>query len=524
VDSCYAGGFNDPSNWNRTSTVVPPATKESAAEWVTGFGEDVRGQNRVIIMSSREDELSYSGGFGSYFIDGFRGYADTNGDNVVTAEEAFYYVQPRSPMQHPTMYDGYPGELPLLAVTPAMRTHQTTAPSTRAAEKSSPKQAGLSVENSRIVGYVKDATTTLPIANASVEVFGRINQYDYYDNYTTTDTTGYYAMSVPVGRFRVSASAPRYCDKTSPQYHVYENQTVWVNLSLTPRPPETAIICGYISDNKTGDPLMTANVSMFWRGSQNQTYSNLSFSDLNGFYRMSVASGEVGLDVSKDGYFSESSEGLTVGESGTVWCNVSLYPRPVENAVVCGYIMDKKTGAPLQGTRVDVLWRGIAIGQEYDKQAQTNSSGFFSLNIAPGELYIDFRQQGYDYYDPYRHDAFENATTWMNISVIRTTINLDIARPLRALYINDKRAIPLANTRIIGPITIEASIAGSLYEPGQAEKVEFYVDGALKATITTEPYNWTWAQKTVGKHVIKVVAYDMDGNSISKEIEVKKFL
>ena len=92
VDSCYAGGFND--HWKLL---------KSAPE-----------QNRVILMGSCEDELSYSGGFAPYLIDGLRGYADTNGDGIVTAEEAFNYAQPRSvPQQTSTIYDGYPGELPL---------------------------------------------------------------------------------------------------------------------------------------------------------------------------------------------------------------------------------------------------------------------------------------------------------------------------------------------------------------------------------------------------------------------------
>jgi hypothetical protein len=523
VDSCFAGGFNDPPNWNRTSTSIPPASSKSAAEWAQGFGEDVRGQNRVIIMGSREDQEAYSGGFTPYFIDGLRGYADANQDNVVTAEESFYYVEPRCVMQQPTMYDGYPGELPLIAVTPAMRSPAPIVLWPTDTGKTPPTQAGVSVENSQIVGYVKDAATTLPIASATIEVYGRINQYDSYDNYTTTDSAGYYSMSVPAGRFRVAASAPKYCDKTSPQYHIYENETVWVNLSLLPRPAETATMCGYITDNITSDPLTAANISLFWRVSQNQTYTNFSFSDQNGFYRMSVAPGSVSLDVSKDGYFTQSFEGTTVSGSETVWCNVSLYPRPAETAVVCGYITDKDTGLPLPGIRMGILWRGIAIGHEYDKQALTNSSGFFSMTIAPGELYIDLREQGYDFYDPYRHDAFENTTTWMNISLGEPTISLDIARPLHALYVNDNRIIPFTNARIIGPITIEASVSRSFYEPGYAEKVEFYIDGALKATVTTQPYNWTWTQKTVGKYVIKVIAYDTDGDSFSKEIEVRKF-
>jgi len=522
VDSCYAGGFNDPPNWNRTSTGILPAPKMSAAEWVKGFGEDVRGQNRVVLMASREDEASYSGGFAPYVIDGLRGYADANGDGVVSAEEAFYYAQPRSPMQHPTIYDGYPGELPLTTVS-------TTAQFSQRAERSSStrydlvRQTGVSAENSQLRGYVKEASTMIPIANATIDVWGRTNQYDNYENQTTTDYAGYYNMHVPAGRYRITASAPGFCDKTTGSYHVYENQTVWVNISLYPRPPETAIVCGYITDNITSGPVGMANVSLFWWGSQNQTYRNLSVSDSNGYYRLSVAPGEIALDVTKDGYFSETLEGNIVSDFDTLWLNVSLDPSPAENAIVCGYVTDDKTGDPIPGTRVDVLWVDIARGHEYNKEALTNSSGFFSMTIAPGELYVDIREQGYEYYDPYRHDAFENKTTWMNISLGQATIGVDIARPLRALYINDKRVIPFTKARIIGPITIEAYIPGSFYGPGQAEKVEFYVDGALKATVTTEPYNWTWTQKTVGKHVIKVVAYDAEGNSASKEIEVIKF-
>jgi len=96
VDSCYAGGFND--HWKLL---------KSAPE-----------QHRIILMGSREDEEAYSGGFAPYLIDGLRGYADTNGDSVVTAEEAFIYAEPRSfSPQTPTIYDGYPGELPLTTDT-----------------------------------------------------------------------------------------------------------------------------------------------------------------------------------------------------------------------------------------------------------------------------------------------------------------------------------------------------------------------------------------------------------------------
>jgi len=58
----------------------------------------------------------------------------------------------------------------------------------------------------------------------------------------------------------------------------------------------------------------------------------------------------------------------------------------------------------------------------------------------------------------------------------------------------------------------------------QVQKVEFYIDGDLKATVTTEPYLWNWTAETIGKHTIKVIAYGFNNDTASKEIEVTKFL
>ncbi|DAC71805.1 MAG TPA: hypothetical protein DSN98_08450, partial [Thermoplasmata archaeon] len=149
-----------------------------------------------------------------------------------------------------------------------------------------------------------------------------------------------------------------------------------------------------------------------------------------------------------------------------------------------------------------------------------------SIPIAPGELYIDLREDGYNYYDPYRHDAVEGKPLWMNLSLQPYGISIDIAKPLQALYLNNQRILPWSSARIIGPITIEATGADFFYGPEQwqVQKVEFYIDNALKATVTAEPYSWNWTAKTIGKHTIKVVAYGFDNDTASKEIQVTKFL
>jgi hypothetical protein len=115
----------------------------------------------------------------------------------------------------------------------------------------------------------------------------------------------------------------------------------------------------------------------------------------------------------------------------------------------------------------------------------------------------------------------------MNISLQQSSISVDIAKPLRAVYSNNQRVLPWSSTVIIGPISIEATSGDFFYGPNDqwnVQKVEFYIDGVLKATVTSEPYLWNWTVKTSGKHTIKVIAYGFDNDTASKEIKVTKFL
>ena len=528
VDSCYAGGFNDPPNWNKTGSLTESQQQNelAAEEWVNGFGEDVRGQKRVIIMASCEDEVSFSGAFGPYLIDGLRGYADTNGDGIVSAEEVFVYAEPRSPRQHPTIFDGYDGELPLINTgTPFNILDDRDPPLVNSRQDGESTESHLMAEeNSIVCGYIRDVVASSPIENAVVSVRGRINEYEYYENQTTTNTTGFYLMHTPAIRLRVTAFAEGYCERSSGWLQVQENETQWVNLSLYERPPETAIVCGYIREEETANPLEMVNVSLSWQGNEQQYYQNETTTDTTGFYQMNVAAGTISLYMEKEGYFSEHIEELSIEESETLWVNVSLSPRPTENAIVCGYVTDRETQDPLGGARIGFEWMDVEAGANYEKETQTNASGFYSIHIAPGELYINIREMGYEYYDPYRHDAAENATVWVNCSVTRSTIEVELNQPLNALYVKNQRIMPCAAPRIIGSINVSVYIPGGWEEPGDAEKVEFYIDGNLQATLTEQPFNWTWSKRTFGKHIIKVIVYDFNGDTATKEIEVTKFL
>ena len=104
---------------------------------------------------------------------------------------------------------------------------------------------------------------------------------------------------------------------------------------------------------------------------------------------------------------------------------------------------------------------------------------------------------------------------------------IKITKPKNALYVmNIKlRKYLIRKSFIIGKIGITVNATDN--ESG-IERVEFYIDGKLKANINTKPYVYIWRRdrfRILGhRHKIKVIAYDKFGNNATKEIKVWKFL
>jgi hypothetical protein len=103
-----------------------------------------------------------------------------------------------------------------------------------------------------------------------------------------------------------------------------------------------------------------------------------------------------------------------------------------------------------------------------------------------------------------------------------------IVKPQRGLYIFNSMIrrylfrfrIPL----IIGKITI---IANATDEDSGIERVEFYINGELKETDTTEPYSYLWRwnrPRLIHIFCITVVAYDNEGVTAEDCMIVRKFL
>jgi PKD repeat protein len=98
--------------------------------------------------------------------------------------------------------------------------------------------------------------------------------------------------------------------------------------------------------------------------------------------------------------------------------------------------------------------------------------------------------------------------------------NVEIIQPSTGIYFNDRRWFSILGfTLVIGSIDIEVIATD---DQSEIDYVEFLIDGDKRHMDTTEPYNWTWSQRLLGMHIIKVIAYDIAGNSATDVIGIWK--
>jgi hypothetical protein len=97
---------------------------------------------------------------------------------------------------------------------------------------------------------------------------------------------------------------------------------------------------------------------------------------------------------------------------------------------------------------------------------------------------------------------------------------VDIVQPdIAAIYVNNRIAyVPLTapimiysfmkhgKSVAIGDLTVKAKALEPL------QKVEFYLGNRLMYTDDSEPYEWSWERLSFGRHTVKAVAFDMDGD------------
>jgi PKD repeat protein len=107
-----------------------------------------------------------------------------------------------------------------------------------------------------------------------------------------------------------------------------------------------------------------------------------------------------------------------------------------------------------------------------------------------------------------------------NTTVIINNLYANFIKPENALYLLNKNIGPLSMPMIFGPINIEIDTTSTI---SKVNKVEFYINKALKSTDNTTPYIWRWRERVFFKHTIKIIIFDDLGNSKDYELMVWKF-
>jgi outer membrane protein assembly factor BamB len=106
-------------------------------------------------------------------------------------------------------------------------------------------------------------------------------------------------------------------------------------------------------------------------------------------------------------------------------------------------------------------------------------------------------------------------------TTLATIVYLDpfITKPVNAIYFMNMKIMDFDVPVVFGRITVTVTMQ---QDPSMIERVEFLIDGKLKATDTTAPYTWTWRLPTFSQYTLTVTAYDTSGKSSQTSIKVWK--
>jgi len=117
------------------------------------------------------------------------------------------------------------------------------------------------------------------------------------------------------------------------------------------------------------------------------------------------------------------------------------------------------------------------------------------------------------------------SSSWasLTVSVIindQTKPFVDIIKPSKYLYLNNKQVLPFFNAFVIGNIDI--TIDSGDNQSG-LDYVELYINNEKVYNSTEEEFIFNWDESVFGRFTIKAIAYDKAGNTAQDTIGIWKF-
>ena len=175
----------------------------------------------------------------------------------------------------------------------------------------------------------------------------------------------------------------------------------------------------------------------------------------------------------------------------------------------------------------DVVYE-LYFGVEKDNLSLISTLGPFSSSDRLISYYLDKLESESIYYWQVIAIDSDNSRRigplWRFSTIDLNAPTLEVKTPISGfMYKNNgtfRKQIPDENNIIIfGSI----NIMFYLFDNGSGvEKVDIFIDNKLKDTIFEEPYEWYWNSFSLGRHDLRIVAYDYAGNKVEKTFEVMK--
>jgi Carboxypeptidase regulatory-like domain/Phosphoesterase family len=266
-----------------------------------------------------------------------------------------------------------PGGGYALVFSDAGHVSQTVNNVTVTAGKTITENAAL-VEDASIAGKVTDATTHLPIANATVTCTCQSGSL-------LTNSGGNYTFAnvAPAGNYSLTFSAAGYTSQNINNVGVTAGHATTENVALG---QPTGGIMGTVTDGTaSGDPTLTG-VSVTCTCQSGGVTTNSA-----GVYSFaSVAPGSYALTFSDSGFVTQTMTGISVSSGVTTTANAAM----VEDGAIQGQVTDAQNGDPIVAATVTCAGCPVT-------SATTDSSGDYIFNSVPnGSSYsLTFAASGY---------------------------------------------------------------------------------------------------------------------------------
>lgn len=335
-----------------------------------------------------------------------------------------------------------------------------------------------------IAGTITDALTTLPIANALVEVYSGFNKVGFAD----TDINGNYTIAgLAPGSYSVVVSAQDY-EAQSIGALVASNATTTINVALTPNP---GTVTGQVTDAQTGAPLASATIVVL----QNVTIITSIVTDSNGNYTIdNLAPGNYTL-VANAAQYKIAIMGVSISSNTIAVVNFALESR---SGTIAGTVTDSATTDPISGASIEVFDATILIAT-----AVTDPQGNYQIpDLAPGDYSVvaiatNFQTQ------------IQQATVQaQNTTVVNFALNI-LPGAISGTVTDATTTDPLANTAII--VFQNQTIVGSaLTDVNGNYQVPNLAPGNYFVVAIASGYRTAFSQESVTAGATTVANFALD--------------